>query len=263
MLVVFLPLVRDNIAIKLMQKWRLRDYLAALLLVVFALSVTTGTVFAETSNSPNYQVTETEFNAGSTLENCSASYCARASIGDMTAGKATTAGGTATFGSLVDGEPLLEVIVNTGESNLGVLTTEATATKTMIVQIRSYLSGGYVLQIVGTPPKYKDHMLDTPSTPTAADPGTEQFGINAAANTTPSVGAEPVQVPSSQTSFGFVTDDYNTPNLFKYASGDVVGRSLTESGRTDYTISMIVNISNTTPAGHFAGDFSAVVIPVY
>ncbi len=246
-----------------MQKRRLWHYLTALLLAVFIVSATTHTAFAETSSSTNYRVTETEFNAGSTLENCSGQYCARATIGDLTTGQATSPGGTATFGSLVDGEPLLEVIVNTGSSNLGVLTTETTATKTMTVQIRSYLSGGYVLQIVGTPPKYGDHVLSAPSTPTASDPGTEQFAINAADNTTPNVGANPVQVPSSQTSFGFVTDDYHTPDLFKYVSGDVVGRSLTESGRTDYTISMIVNISNSTPAGHFAGDFSAVVIPVY
>lgn len=246
-----------------MQKRRLWHYLFALLLAVSLVGVTAGTVFAETSNSTNYQVTETEFNAGSTLETCSSQYCARASIGDMTAGRSASPGGTATFGSLVDGEPLLEVIVNTGDSNLGVLTTETTATKTMTVQIRSYLSGGYVLQVTGSPPKYGNHTLSTPSTPTASSPGTEQFAINAAANTTPNIGAAPVQVPSSQTSFGFVTDDYHTPNLFKYVSGDVVGRSLTESGRTDYTISMIVNVSNSTPAGHFAGDFSAVVIPVY
>ncbi len=227
------------------------------------MSVTAGTAFAETSNSTNYQVTESEFNSGSSQQSCSGQYCARASIGDMTAGSSKSNGGTATFGSVVDGEPLLEVIVNQGESNLGVLTTETTATKTMVVQIRNYLSGGYILQIVGDPPRYGTHTLSTPATPTAATPGTEQFAINAAANTTPNVGSAPVQLPSGQTSFGFVADDYHTPDLFKYTSGDVVARSNTESGRTDYTISMIVNISNATPAGHFSSDFSAVVIPVY
>lgn len=246
-----------------MQKWRLWHYIKPLLVAVLIVGVSTGTVFATNSSSSNYQVSETEFNAGSTLQNCSDQYCARASIGDMTIGRSTSSGGTASFGSLVDSQPVLEVIVNPGESNLGVLTTEATATKTMTVQIRNYLSGGYVLQIVGDPPKAAGHSLHTPSTPTAASPGTEQFAINASDNSSPNVGANPVQVPSNQTSFGFVTDDYHTPNLFKYTSGDVVGRSLTESGRTDYTISMIVNISNATPAGHFSGDFSAVVIPVY
>jgi hypothetical protein len=110
---------------------------------------------------------------------------------------------------------------------------------------------------------YSGHVLNTPSTPTAALPGTEQFGINATVNTVPNVGTDPVQIPSDQVSFGKVNDDYRIQNKFKYLSGDNVARSDTQSGETDYTISMIVNISNSTPAGHYSGDFSAVVIPVY
>jgi hypothetical protein len=68
-------------------------------------------------------------------------------------------------------------------------------------------------------------------------------------------------VPADTVTFGVVDEDYNTPNSFKFTSGDVVARSQAETGRTDYTISMIVNISNSTPAGHYSGDFSAVVIP--
>lgn len=221
--------------------------------------------FAVTSSSPNYQMTEGEFNAGSMLDSCSGQYCAQASIGDMTVGGKSTSGtSSASFGSIpASSDPMLEVIVDGGQSDLGVLSTESTATKTMIVRVRNYLSDGYMLQIVGTPPKYGDHTLGTPSTPTAATPGTEQFGINAVANTTPSVGANPLQVPSGETSFGVVQTDYATPNLFKYANEDVVARSDSESGRTDYTISMIVNVANSTPAGHYSGDFSAIVTPVY
>lgn len=72
-----------------------------------------------------------------------------------------------------------------------------------------------------------------------------------------------VQIPDASTSFGFVADDYKIPNRFKYVSGDVVGRSLKATGRTDYTISFAVNISGATPAGRYSGDYAAVVIPVY
>lgn len=263
-LVVILLSISDNTYIKLMRK-RSLGYGSKLLFLALLVAVSVGsvkTVYAQTSSSPNYQMTEGEFNAGS-LDSCSGQYCAKASIGDMTAGTSKSANGTATFGSVVEGEPLLEVIVQTGESNLGILTTEKTATKTMTVQVRNYLSGGYVLQVTGDPPKYRNHTLSTPSIPTSANPGTEQFGINAAKNTTPIVGDMPVQTPSDQTSFGLVEESYRTPNLFKYTSGDVVARSNSESGQTSYTISMIVNVSNATPAGHFAGDFAAVVIPVY
>lgn len=247
-----------------MQKQRFGRYLQLILLATVLVSAGGATTaLAVTSASNNYQVTETEFGSGSTAQTCSGQYCAQTSIGDMGAGNSSSTNHKATFGAITNSDPLLEVIVNRGASNLGVLNTENTATSTTTVQIRNYLSGGYVLQVVGAPPKFGGHTLATSSTPTAAVPGTEQFGINATANTTPSVGADPVQVPSNQTSFGVVNANYRTPNLFKYASGDVVARSDTDSGRTDYTISMIVNISNATPAGHYSGDFAAIVIPVY
>lgn len=234
-----------------------------LLLAMLVASGGAGVALAETSKSTNYQTTETQFGAGSSQQTCSDQYCARTSIGDVAGGSGVSSGSTATFGSITSNEPLLEVIVDPGESNLGTLDTEHTASKSMVVRIRSYLSNGYTLQITGTPPKYGNHTLATPTTPTAAAPGTEQFALNAVANTSPNVGADLVQVPDAQTSFGEVNDNYKTANLFKYVSGDVVAHSAKSSGQTDFTISMIVNISNSTPAGHYSGDFSAVVIAGY
>ena len=246
-----------------MRKLGLGKYVTLALLAVVIVGGHVSTALAETSKSNHYQTTDTEFGSMSGTQNCSSQYCAQASIGDMTAGDSKNIVSSAKFGSVTSADPLLEVIVDPGQSDLGTLTTERTATKTMTVRVRSYLSDGYMLQIVGDPPKYGGHKLAAPTTPTASTPGTEQFAINAAANTTPNIGAGPVQVPSDQFSFGVVNDDYKLPNLFKYISGDVVAHSSVESGQTDYTISMIINISNATPAGHFSGDFSAVVIPVY
>jgi hypothetical protein len=240
--------------------WRCAKFVLLLVAIISG----AGTAAAETSSSAHYQVSETEFGATSNQQSCSGQYCARASIGDMTEGgdsKSPTS--TAKFGSLTDSDPLLEVIVDPGLSDLGVLSTESTAFKTTTVRVRNYLSDGYTLQIVGNPPKFGDHTLNTLASPTSSTPGTEQFGINATDNSTPDVGADPLQVPSSQTSFGVVNDNYKIQNKFKYVSGDEVARSESESGRTDYTISMMVNVSNSTPAGHYTGDFSVVVIPVY
>jgi len=264
-LVVFSLAIGDNTSIKLMGKRGLWRYVKLmLLLAVLLVSGGTNSAFAVTSSSNNYQITETELGGSTSSQNCSASYCAKASIGDMTSSSTSKSYTTkATFGPITDSDPLLEVIVDPGESNLGNLTTETTATKTTSIHVRNYLSGGYMVQIVGTPPKYKDHTLSTPSTPTESMPGTEQFAINAAANTTPHVGAGVVQFPDNLTSFGLVDDNYATSNLFMYHSGDVVAHSNTESGESQYTITMIVNVSNKTPAGHFSGDFSAVVIPVF
>jgi len=246
-----------------MRKGILWGYVNALLFTAVLVGVFAVPVFATASSSQNYQIVEQEFGAGSSAETCSASYCSRTSIGDLAVGNATAGASSAEFGPITPDEPSLEVIVDPGESNLGELTTERTASKTMVVRVRSYLSNGYYLQITGTPPKYKNHTLATSGSPVASNPGTEQFGINAAANTTPSVGANPVQVPSGEFSFGELENNYKTANMFMYRSGDTVARSETESGRTDYTISMIINIANSTPSGHYTGDFSAVVVPVF
>lgn len=246
-----------------MDKRRLWGYVGAVMLVVLVGGMSVRTVMAETSSSSNYQATDMLFGAGSTSENCSGQYCAKVSIGDIGTGGAASDNSTAKFGAITESEPLLEVIVDPGVSDLGVLTTEHTASKTMVVRVRNYLSNGYVLQIMGNPPKYATHTLNALSSPTASLPGSEQFGVNVVANTSPAIGANPVQVPSDQTSFGEAAANYATPNLFKYVSGDVVARSQSESGRTDYTISMILNIATSTPAGQYAGDFSAVVVPVY
>ena len=220
-----------------------------------------GTALAVTSSSPNYQVTETQF--GSTQKSCSGQYCAQTSIGEATDGK-SIASSTAEFQDITDNEPFLDMIIEPGESNLGILSTERTATKTTSIKIRSYLiAGGYTMQIMGTPPKFGDHYLETPTSPTPSTPGTEQFGMNVVANTNPGVGANPVQVPADQQEFGVVDDLYKVPNSFMYKTDDVIARGVTDSGRTDYTLSMIVNIASATPAGKYAGDFMVMIIPAY
>lgn len=244
-----------------MQKQRLwtgaKLLLAAMVIVIGG----TGTAYAVTSSSNNYQMTESQF--GTSDKSCSGRYCAEASIGEATDAKPSGAG-NAKFEDITNNEPLLDMIIEPGESNLGVLTTQKTATKITSIKVRSYLiGGGYALQIIGDPPKFNGHTLDTPTTPSDSKPGTEQFGMNAVANTTPVLGANPVQVPDGQRIFGIAAPGYDAPNKFKYVSGDTIGRGVTDSGRTDYTLSMIVNISNVTPAGKYSGDFMAVVIPVY
>lgn len=243
---------------------RFWDTITFVLLAVAAALFVAHPAFAETSSSSHYQVTETQFNGGAELNSCSSGYCAQVAIGSSSVGNSTSAGGTSvSFGPVIPDRPTLDVIVEPGISNLGTLTTEHTGVKTMKVKIRSYLSNGYSLQINGDPPKYSGYKLKTSATPTFSTPGTEQFGINAVLNTTPNFGANPVQVPDAQTSFGQVSANYSQQNKFMYNSGDVVGFSTTESGQTDYTITMIVNIAGNTPTGQFQGDYSAIVIPLY
>lgn len=259
-LVVFWSSIRDNCEVKLMQKRRLWGYTSLVLVMALAFCVSVGAkyVVAQTATSPNYQVVESEFGGTTADETCSTQYCATVSIGEL--GSASSKN-TPAFGIVNYSEPIIEMIVTSDGSSMGTLTTERTATKTILVKIRNYQTGGYQLQIVGEPPKYQGYTLAALTTPTASQQGAEQFGINVVANTDPSVGADPLQIPAGAITFGEPAEDYATANMFMYRSGDVVARSTQDSGGTDYTISIIINISSQTPAGHYAGDFSAVVIP--
>ncbi|MGB4761893.1 MAG: hypothetical protein WBP12_00885 [Candidatus Saccharimonas sp.] len=239
------------------------QYGVVLLAIIFAMVSVVSPEAAAVSSSSNYQVVETDFSASSGGESCSPAYCARVSIGDSSVGSSQGDTLKTDFSAAAPEDPTLEVIVEAGQSNLGRLSTEQTATKTLTVRIRNHLTGGYTLQIIGQPPTYDGRALERLATPTSSRAGVEQFGLNVVKNTSPSTGADPLQVPDGQNIFGRAADGYNTPNLFKYQSGDVIGYSDVESGRTDYTISMVVNVSSTTLAGNYTSDFAAVVMPAY
>jgi len=245
-----------------MQTRRLWGFLG--LALVAALLVTVpllgGTAFAQSSSSDNYQMVESQFGNTSANESCSNEYCATVSIGNDGAGSSAT---SAEFGEAQYSEPLLEMIVIPGESSLGDLTTERTGSKVMQVKIRNYLTGGYRLMIVGDAPKYGNRTLNTLTTPTTSQPGKEQFGINVVANTSPVVGANPKTIPDGADATNLVTSNYRITNQFMYVAGQTIAETTTNSGGAEYTISMIVNISNTTPAGEYASDFAAVVIPYF
>jgi len=237
-------------------------------MVVLACGTFVGSVAAvspsdSASSSQNFMIAEPKFGAGASTNDCSKNYCANTSVGDTAAGLMESSNYRALAGGATASEPLLEVAASGGIANLGTLDPSRTASLNMSVSVRTYLTGGYVVQMSGEPPGYGLSQLSTLETPTPSHAGVEQFGMNLVANTSPDIGANPVQVPSSKTSFGKVTEPYARPDMFMYKDGDIVAYSNTDSGRTDYTISMILNISNTTPRGWYVSVFSAVVAPVY
>jgi len=222
-----------------------------------------GTAVADTSSSAHYQVNETQFGAGSSQHDCSTNYCAKTSLGDTGVGSTSSTNFTAYAGFNTTNEPVLEVITIGGNQDLGVLDTSTPGTATAQVKVRNYLSSGYVIELTGSPPSQGSHTLTALTTPSTSQPGAEQFGLNLVDNSTPNIGTDPVQVPNSSFSYGTVASDYGTANLFKYVAGDVVASSLSSSGETDYTLSLLLNISNTTPGGHYTGTYSAVVVPTF
>lgn len=219
-------------------------------------------VSAQQSSSTNYSVGEVFFGSGGELNACSTSYCSKQSAGEMGVGKTSSTNYSAQAGFNSDRQPYLELIVTSSSTNLGILSVGSTATATGTFSVKSYLASGYVVKTASDPPTntLPNHPVLTPlSTPTASAAGTEQFGMNLVANTSPTTfGANPAQIPDSTYSFGAAASGYNTPNLYKYVKGDTIASSNKSSGETDYTISYIYNISNVTSAGYY--NFTNVLV---
>lgn len=215
---------------------------------------------APTYTSPSYGVDEVFMGAGGVNDASSASYRARASLGDTAVGNSSSTNFQANSGFVTSPDPYIELIASSGNIDLGFLSTSTTATTTATFSVRTYLASGYNVVIGSDAPKVTGtpgtHTLFTNSTQTAAyAPGTEQFGMNLVANTAPTTfGADPVQLPDASYSYGQVDAAYATPNQYKFVKNDRIAYSDKSSGLTNYTISYIFNISDLTPAGEYVFD---------
>jgi len=154
-------------------------------------------------------------------------------------------------GPISSKDPNLSFGVSTGSVTLGTLASGSTATATASFSVLNYTSYGYTVVVLGTAPKIGAHTLSNLSSDTASAAGTEQFGINLAANTSPSIpsSAAPQQIPSSSFSNGSAAAGYSTANQFEYNSGNTIAQATASSGQTTFTISYIANISSSTPSG--------------
>ena len=214
------------------------------------------TAIAASSSSANYRVDETFFGSGGSINSCSSNYCSKQTLGETGVGNPSSPNYQAHAGYETTQQPYLYFVVNAGTTDLGYLSTSNTATATGTFSIRTYQSGGYIVQTMSSPPTDGNgHYLATPSTPTAPAPGTEQFGMNLVSNTVPTTfGANPFLSPVAGSAVGGAASGYNIPNKFKYAVGDTIASSTVPgntTGEADYTISYIFNISNATPAGQY------------
>lgn len=225
------------------------------LLILALVSVPSPLALAFQSSSTNYAVNEVFFGSGGDLNDCSTNYCAKTTVGETGIGNSKSTNYQAQNGFNTDRSPSLTFIVTGGTTNLGILSTGSTATATATFSVKSYLAGGYVVRTMAPPPTSNApslHQLSPITSAALSSAGTEQFGMNLVANTSPTTfGSSPVQVPDSTFGFGSAATGYNTANKYQYNNGDTVASSSSSSGETDYTISYIFNISPLTPSGAY------------
>jgi hypothetical protein len=236
-----------------------------LVILVLALSQPVA-LFAQTYSSSSYQVNEATFGSGGEVDANSASYNARGSAGNLGVGEANSTTYGAFAGSITPDQEYLELNVTAGPVDLGTLTTSSTGTGTSTFYVRSYIDGSYVVKTLSTTPKNGTQSLAAMSSAAASAQGTEQFGINLVANTSPAtMGAVPALQPNGSFANGIAATGYDTTNTYKYNIGDTIAQSGAGRawGQTNFTISYIANISPVTTGGIFSVDHDIVVIPTY
>ncbi len=221
-------------------------------------------VFAQ-SVSPHYEVNETQFGSGGEFNLSSPNYGAQGSLGGS-GGTLKSTNYTNEPGFLTPNEPFLQMIINTSTVNLGTLSTSTAATGVATFQVRAYVDSGYTVLTMSNPPTTSGGAVLAGMTSTAASaPGTEQFGINLRANTSPATfGADPSPQPDSTFAAGQAASGYNTPNQFKYVKGNAIaGTGASGWGQTNYTISYIANINSVTKAGQYSMVHDLVVVATF
>lgn len=224
-------------------------YILSAVLVSLALPAI---ALAAQSSSTHYQVNEVFFGSGGSLNSCSTNYCSKQSAGETAVGNASSANYQTQAGFNTDRTPYIEFTVGTTNINLGTLSANSTQTANADFSIKAYLTHGYSVVNASDSPVNNGYHLHALAIPSPSQAGVEQFGINLAANTDPvTFGADPTFGPDSSFASGQVQADYNTPNLYKYAKGDVIALSASSSSYTNYTISYIFNVSHVTPGGTY------------
>lgn len=219
------------------------------------------TALAETLQSTHYLIDESAIGIDDQGQSSSASYKTDTATGALSVGNSASGNFQIDNGTKTSPDPTLSFIINGTGVDFGSFSAASATTGTATFSISNYTSYGYVVQIVGKAPSNNDHTISAMSSTAASETGTEQFGINLVANTSPkSVGANP---DHGQFGFGSASTNYATPNQYRYVSGETIAQSTKSSGITTYTISYLVNVNSLTPGGQYTCNQTIVVTGTY
>ena len=206
-------------------------------------------VGAESSESATYRIDESSIGTSDAVDVESASYGISSATGDLGVGNSSSSNYQINAGSKTSPDPALSFAVDATGTGFDDFSPTSTATTTMTFTVRNYTTYGYVVQIFGDGPTYNSHEISPMTTTGVSQVGTEQFGINLVANTSPiSIGANP---DNGEFGDGSVEAGYGTANQYRYVSGETIASAPGDSGETAYTITFIANVTPLTPGGSY------------
>jgi hypothetical protein len=146
-----------------------------------------------------------------------------------------------------------------------------TATATSQMAASTNAGAGYAVTVNGPTMTSGANTITGMGTAALGVKGTSQFGLNLKANTTstsnPAVGTEVAPAANGTNYRGQATTGYNTADTFKFTTGDVVADSaFGGAGGTDaqiFTLSYIVNVPGSQPAGTYTSTLTYICTPTF
>lgn len=130
--------------------------------------------------------------------------------------------------------------------DFGVLTPTQTSSGSTKMVTATNADSGYSIRVGGTTLTSGNNTIPAmdngpPQT------GVSQFGINLRSNVNPNTGAD-VEGPGA----GLPVNGYNTPNIYRFAGGEVIASSMEPDDYRKYTVGYIVNVHKDQPGGLYS-----------
>ncbi len=146
-----------------------------------------------------------------------------------------------------------------------------TATATSQMAASTNAGSGYIISVNGTTLTSGSNTIPAMASSTTGVRGTGQFGLNLKANTTatsnPAIGTEVAPAANGTNYRGEAVGGYATVDNFKYVTGNTVADSANGGASgTDaqiFTVSYIVNVPGSQPAGTYTTTLTYICTPTF
>lgn len=139
--------------------------------------------------------------------------------------------------------------------NFGDFNSNNTASSSSQLLVGTNAKNGYTISVNGTGLISGNNVINNLTSSDVSRPGTSQFGINLVSNVSPQVGANPTG-PGQ----GLPLNNYSKANFYTYNSGDNIASSSKPENYRQYTVSYIVNVSNTQAPGVYVSTINYICV---
>jgi hypothetical protein len=139
-----------------------------------------------------------------------------------------------------------------------------TAIATSQMAASTNAGSGYNITVNGPTLTSGSNTIAGMNTQTTSTHGISQFGMNLKSNTTPTVGTEVAPADNGTNYQGTATPNYGTSNSFKFTTADAVGNSNSVGSDAQiFTVSYIVNVPGSQPAGSYTTTLTYICTPTF